>query len=132
MIALAPRSLAAAALLIGTAACKQEMPVTVTSARGQVTFAFPQTEPPCVDRLTVYRADDRRNPLWVIDAESPKACVATIRYGSPPVGFTQRGGLNLLTDGKLHLVLVQRPGEIGAQYFEPGREGLIGREVPAS
>jgi hypothetical protein len=49
-----PRSLAILLAALSLASCNQEYSVAVTSERGQVTFAVPNSEPYCLNRLTVY------------------------------------------------------------------------------
>jgi hypothetical protein len=107
------------------AACEQEYSVAVTSERGQVTFTVPDSAPHCLERLTVYAASDRANPIWLIDAPSQRSCTVQVRYGVIPGGFEQRGPMTVLTPGKLYVVSVSRTGAKGQSFFEPGRDGSI-------
>jgi hypothetical protein len=116
---------------LSLAACEQEYSVAVTSERGQVTFTVPNSEPYCLDRLTVYAASDRASPIWLIDAPSQSPCTLHVRYGVIPEGFEQRGPMAPLAPGKLYVVSVSRSGATGQSFFEPGRDGSIEKKSPS-
>jgi hypothetical protein len=117
--------------ILSLAACKQDYAVSVTSQQGQVIFDVPKSDPYCLDRVTVYSASDRANPIWLIDTSTKGPCTTRVRYGSVPDGFEQRGPVAPLVPGKLYLVSVSRSGATGLNFFEPGREGSIEKEPPS-
>lgn len=121
-------ALAGASIMLGS--CQRDIDVAVTSTRGVVAFEVPATKPPCVNRVTVYAARDRANPVWLIDSDDRSRCVTSFRYAEVPAGFTQRGGVESLKSGDLYLVAVARPGASGITFFQPGGEGSIVREAP--
>lgn len=112
-------------------ACKQEYDAAVTSERGQVTFTVPNSAPYCLERLTVYAASDRANPIWLIDTSAEGPCTTRVQYGIIPKGFAQRGTMAPLAAGKLYVVSVSRTGATGLTSFEPGRDGSIERKSPS-
>jgi hypothetical protein len=128
MTAFGLTSLLAAAVIL--TACQRDIDVAVTAAGDAVEFSVADDKPPCIDRVTVYAADDRANPIWTIDTAERSRCVARFRYGMVPSGFEQRGGVGKLVPGKLYLVAVGRTGGSGITFFEPGGEGSIVREAP--
>ncbi|MGH6616557.1 hypothetical protein [Sphingomonas sp.] len=121
--------LCAAAPLAG---CQLDITVAVTSSRGVVEFSVPATQPPCINRVTVYAASDRKTPVWLIDSADTAICVSRFQYAKVPAGFVQRGALKPLADGQLYLVAVGRPGGTGISFFQPGTDGSIVRDAPES
>ncbi len=116
---------------LSLAACEQDYAVTVTSQRGRVLFDVPKSDPYCLDRVTVYSASDRANPIWLIDTSTKGPCTTRVQYGVVPDGFEQRGPVAPLVPGKLYLVSVSRSGATGLSFFEPGREGSIEKKPPS-
>jgi len=105
--------------LLSTSGCRQDLDIAVAADRGTVIFSVPASDPPCVDRVTVYPADDRGNPVWLVDADSQSRCLSRFRYGDTPPGFTRRGPVVPLVAGRAYVVSIARPGASGLASFQP-------------
>ncbi len=103
---------------LAVSACQRSIDVEVRQQSGRVIFVASRSgKPPCIDEVSVYKADDLLNPVWKIGAQSGAPCRSAFVYGEEVPSYLTDGPPPRLASGVSYSVSMRGPGLVGDGDF---------------